>query len=151
MALHKIIKIVGLLLCILSVVFFVMILNTGDKAIEDSFAMGEDVSSVTWALYTAYIILGLIVLFVLFFVLKGIFAGNIKKTLMSIGIFLLIGIVSYVLASDSVEGLPLNDKGEMISASGSKWVGTGIISFYILAVLAIVAMVFSGIKKLTSK
>lgn len=150
MALHKIIKIVGLLLCILSVVFFVMILNAGDTAIEESFAMGEDVTSVNWALYISYIILGLIVLFVLFFVLKGLFAGNVKKTLMSIGGFLVIGVISYVLASDSIEGLPLND-GVAITNGESKWVGAGLITFYILAILAIVAMVFSGLKKLTSR
>ena len=150
MGLHKIIKIIGLLLCVASIIFFVMILNMGDQAIVDSFANSEDVSSVTWAINIAYIILAIVVLFVLFFVLKGIFAGNVKKTLMSIGGFLLIGVISYVLASNSLEGLPAND-GEMISPSGSKWVGTGIIAFYILAVLAIVAMVFSGFKKLTTR
>jgi hypothetical protein len=39
--------------------------------------------------------------------------------------------------------------GEMLSASGSKWVGTGLYAFYIMAILAIGAMVFSGIKKVT--
>lgn len=150
MGLHKIIKIIGLLLCVAGIIFFVMILNMGDQAIVDSFAIGEDVTSVTWALYITYIILALIVLFVLFFVIKGIFSGNLKKTLISVGGFLLIGVISYVLASNSLDGLPLND-GEMISPSGSKWVGTGIIAFYILAILAIVAMVFSGFKKLTSR
>jgi hypothetical protein len=150
MGLHKLIKIIGLLLCVASIIFFVMILNMGDRAIEDSFLMGEEVASVTWALYVAYLILAIVVLFVLVFVLKGVFAGNVKKTLMSIGGFLLIGIISYVLASNSLDGLPLND-GKMITASASKWVGTGLYTFYILAVLAIVAMVFSGFKKLTTR
>ena len=150
MGLHKIIKIIGLLLCVASIIFFVMILNMGDRAIEDSFAAGEDVASVTWALYVSYIILAIVVLFVLFFVLKGIFAGNVKKTLLSIGGFLLIGVVSYILASNSIDGLPLND-GEAITPSASKWVGAGLYTFYILAVLAIVAMVFSGFKKLTTR
>ncbi len=149
MGLHKIIKIVALLLAVVSIVFFVMILNLGDT-IETSFAAGDDVTSVTWAINIAYIMLGLVLLLVLVFVVKGIFAGDIKKTLMSVGIFLVIGVVSYVLASDSLQGLPLND-GKMISPSGSKWVGAGIISFYILALLAIAAMVFSGIKNLTSR
>jgi hypothetical protein len=104
MGLHKLIKIIGLLLCVASIIFFVMILNMGDRAIEDSFLMGEEVASVTWALYVAYLILAIVVLFVLVFVLKGVFAGNVKKTLMSIGGFLLIGIISYVLASNSLDG-----------------------------------------------
>ncbi len=150
MGLHKIIKIIGLLLCVASVIFFVMILNTGDLNIQESLASGTDVASVNWALYASYIMLGLIVLFVLFFVFKGIFAGNVKKTLMSIGGFLLIAVIAYVLASDVVEGLPLND-GVAITPSASKWVGAGLITFYILGIVAIGAMVFSGIKKLTTR
>ena len=38
---------------------------------------------------------------------------------------------------------------EAVSASGSKWVGTGLYAFYILAILAVGSMVFSGIKKVT--
>jgi hypothetical protein len=37
--------------------------------------------------------------------------------------------------------------GEMLSASGSRWVGTGLRTFYILAVVAIGTMVFSGVKR----
>jgi hypothetical protein len=40
-------------------------------------------------------------------------------------------------------------EGEILSESGSKWVGTGLNVFYILAVLAIGSMVFSGIKKVS--
>ena len=150
MGLHKIIKIIGLLLCVASIIFFVMILNTGDLNIQESLAEGTDVPVVNWAIYAAYIMLAIIVLFVLVFVLKGIFAGNVKKTLLSIGGFLLVGIVSYVLASNSLDGLPEYD-GEMITPSASKWVGAGIITFYILGIVAIGAMVFSGIKKLTNR
>ncbi|EDM45608.1 hypothetical protein SCB49_07362 [unidentified eubacterium SCB49] len=150
MGLHKIIKIIGLLLSVASVVFFVMILNTTDQVIADSFAMGEDVASVNWALYASYIMLALICAFVLLFVIKGIFSGDVKKTLFSVGGFLLIGAVSYALASNSLEGLPLND-GELITPSASKWVGAGIITFYILAAVAILAMIFSGVKKLANK
>ena len=150
MGLHKIIKIIGLLLSVLSIIFFVMILNTGDLNIQDSLAAGTDVASVNWALYAAYIMLAIIVLFVLVFVVKGIFEGDIKKTLFSVGGFLLVGVLSYVLASNSIDGLPLYD-GEAITPGASKWVGAGIITFYILGIVAIGAMVFSGIKKLTTR
>ena len=43
---------------------------------------------------------------------------------------------------------PLKD-GEVLSASGSRWVGTGIRVFYYLAIIAIGAMVFASAKKLT--
>ena len=142
MGLHKIIKIVALVLSLVGIVLFAMLVSTGDEVIEQT---GE---SVDGYMYVAYIMFALVLLFVLVFVLKGIFAGNLKKTLISVGLFLLIGVISYVMASNSVEGLPLVDE-KVISESSSKWVGTGLYAFYILAIMAIGAMIFSGIKKLT--
>lgn len=140
MALHKIIKIVALLLSIAGVIFLAMIISKGDTAIAETGA------GVDGFLYVAYITLALILVFVLFFVLKGVFEGDIKKTLMSVGVFLLVVVISYVLADGTT--MTLQD-GDMLSESGSKWVGTGLYTFYILAVLAIGSMVFSGINKVT--
>ena len=41
-------------------------------------------------------------------------------------------------------------EGDIISAGTVHWVGAGLVCFYILAALAILAMVFSGVKKLIS-
>ena len=142
MGLHKILKIVALVLSLIGIVMFAMLVSKGDAVIEQT---GEGVDGY---IYVAYIMLALVLLFVLIFVLKGVFAGNLKKTLISIGLFLLVGIVAYVMASGSIEGLPLVDD-KVISESSSKWVGTGLYAFYILGIMAIGAMVFSGIKKLT--
>lgn len=138
MALHKIIKIIALLLGIVGVIFLAMIIAKGDEVVE---ATGEGVDGF---LYVAYITFAITIAFVLFFVLKGLAAGNIKNTLISIGAFLLIVVIAYVLAKGNP--MPMQE-GEMLSESGSKWVGTGLYTFYILAILAIGAMVFSGIKK----
>ena len=140
MGLHKILKIVALLLSVAGIIFLAMIIAKGDEAVT---ATGEGVDGF---LYVAYIIFAITIIFVLFFVLKGIFAGNIKSTLLSIGAFLLIVVISYILA----DGTPMQMQDqEPLSASGSKWVGTGLYAFYIMAILAIGAMVFSGIKKIT--
>ncbi|MRT15645.1 hypothetical protein F3C99_01585 [Vitellibacter sp. q18] len=140
MALHKILKIVALLLSIAGVIFLAMIIAKGDEAVT---ATGEGVDGF---LYVAYITFAITMVFVLFFVLKGIFAGNLKNTLISVGAFLAIVVISYVLA----DGNPMQmQEGEVLSASGSKWVGTGLYAFYILAILAVGAMVFSGIKKVS--
>ena len=56
--------------------------------------------------------------------------------------------ISYAL-SDGVE-TPMKD-GEMLSASGSRWVGTGLRMFYILAALAILSMILSGAKKIIKR
>ena len=120
MALHKILKIVALLLGVAGVIFLGMIIAKGDEAIK---ATGEGVDGI---MYVAYVIFALVLLFVVVFVLKGIFAGDLKKTLMSVGAFALIVVIAYVLA-DGVE-TELREGG-MLSASGSKWVGTGLYTF----------------------
>ena len=40
--------------------------------------------------------------------------------------------------------------GEYVSAAADHWTGAGLVAFYILAALAILSMVFSGVKKLIS-
>jgi len=149
MGLHKIIKILAWLLGIAGIVSLVLILMKGDDAIKDAAAMG-DTGTINPMYFIALIILLLVIAIVLIFVLKGVFAGNIKKTLLSVGVFLGIVVISYVMASGSIEGLPLTD-GKPITESGSKWVSTGLNTFYILGIGAIAAMVFSGFKKITSR
>lgn len=140
MALHKILKIVALLLGVAGVIFLAMIIAKGDTVVT---ATGEGVDGF---LYIAYITFAITVVFVLFFVIKGIFAGNIKNTLISVGAFLLVVVIAYVLA----DGNPMTmQEGNMLSASASKWVGTGLYTFYILAILAVGTMVFGGIRKVT--
>jgi len=57
--------------------------------------------------------------------------------------------VSYLLASGTNLDLqPFIDKGLNVTETTSKNVGAGLYAFYALAILAIVAMVLSGIKKL---
>ncbi|RFN59541.1 hypothetical protein [Marixanthomonas ophiurae] len=142
MALHKILKIVAVILSLAGIIFLGLIISKGDDVVK---ATGEGVDGY---LYVAYITFAIVLLFVTVFVLKGIFAGNIKRTLLSILGFLVIVAIGFVLAN-GVE-TPMQD-GEMLSESGSRWVGTGLYVFYILAVLAIGAMVFSGIKKMTTR
>jgi len=142
MGLHKILKIVALLLSVAGIIFLAMIISKGDDAVK---ATGAGVDGF---IYVAYVMFTIVLLFVLVFVLKGIAAGNIKKTLISVGLFLAIVLISYVMASGDVAGLPLVD-GQPISESGSKWVSTGLNVFSIMAVLAVGAMVLSGVKKVT--
>ena len=143
MGLLKIIKIVALLLSLVGVVLYIAIFLKGDESIKNALANGENVASLDWALYVAYIIFAVVLAFVLFFALKGLVSGDVKKTLLPIVVLLVIVVVSYVLA----DGTEMPMKEGVLSESGSKWVGTGLYSFYILAVLAIGAMIFSGFKK----
>ena len=88
MGLHKILRIVALLLAVAGIVALAMVLINGN---------GLDAQ-----LYIAYITLALTLFIVLVYVLKETFSGNLKKTLMSIGAFLLVIIIAYVM-SEGVE------------------------------------------------
>jgi Na+/proline symporter len=142
MGLHKILKIVALLLSIAGVVSLAMIVNNGDDAVK---ATGEGLDGF---LYIAYIMFALVLFFVIIFVLKGLMAGDIKKTLITIGAFLVVIIISYAMA-DGVETL-MKD-GKTLSESGSRWISTGINAFVLLGLIAIGSMVFGGVKKIISK
>ena len=139
MGLHKILKIVALILSVAGIFFLAMIVAKGDEVVK---ATGEGVDGY---LYVAYIIFAIVLLFVIVFVLKGILAGDIKKTLITVGAFLVVVIIAYVLA----DGTPMmKSDGTMMTESSSKWAGAGLYTFYILAILAVGAMILSGIKKI---
>lgn len=144
MTLHKILKYLALVIGVVGLILWGRVLMTGDDALENSAALQASV--ITPFLIVAYIVFALIVLLVLFFVIKGLFSGDIKKTLISIGLFIAVIVVAYLLA----DGTPMYNRNDVqtLDATGSKWVGTGLITFYILACTAILAMVISGVKKL---
>lgn len=143
MGLHKILKIVAFVLAILGAIFALMIIaGDGDTAQSMSGNM----------LYIAYVVLGIVLFLVVVFVLKGLATGDMKKTLMTVGAFVAVIAISYVLSSGSDLDLkPFNDKGLGITEAVSKNVGAGLNAFYVLAVLAIGSMLFGGLKKLFNK
>ena len=74
--------------------------------------------------------------------------AKLKSSLMFVGIFLGIFLIAFLL-SEGVE-TPMRD-GKVLSATGSKLVGTGIRVFYILTIIAVGLMVFTGGKKTIKK
>ncbi|MDB4175927.1 hypothetical protein N9766_06190 [Flavobacteriaceae bacterium] len=143
MGLHKISKIVALVLGVAGVLLWGMLVAKGDEAVIAS--GGEGLDSF---LYVAYLTFTILLVIVVLFVFKGIANGDIKKTLMSVGAFLLIFVISYVMA-DGVESFTKD--GELVTAQTSRYIGTGLYAFYILSVVAVIAMAFSGVKKLTTR
>ena len=138
MGLHKIIKIVGLILSVVGAAILGMIIMKGDDVIK------ETGSGVDGFLYTAYIIFVLVFISVVVFGFKGLMSGNIKNTLITIGSFILIVALSYCLADSNQLTLA---NGELLSEANSKWIGAGLYTFYILAIVAIGSMIVSGFKK----
>lgn len=143
MGLHKILKYVGMALGVIGVILLAMIWLKGDDEVIANFQNGLE-----WYMYVAYFVLAIVIVLVLIYVLKGVFAGNVKKTLMAVGAFLAVFVIAYVL-STGVE-TPMKD-GEILTEGQSKLVGAGLRMFYILTVIAVGAMAWTGVKKLTNK
>jgi hypothetical protein len=143
MTIHKILKYLALVIGVIGLILLGRIIMAGDDAIESSASAQQ--SFVTPFIWLSYLVLAVIIVLVLFFVIKGLFKGNIKNTLISVGSFLLIIGIAYVVTDG--EAITLKD-GDILSASASHWVSAGLVVFYILAAVAVGAMVLSGIRKL---
>lgn len=143
MTLHKILKYVSIVLGVLGLVLLGRILAENDDAIEASASLQN--SLLDPFMYVAYFVLLVVIVLVALFVLKGLFQGNIKNTLISIGAFIAIIVIAYLVTGGTQQTLK---DGDMLSASSDHWIGAGLVTFYILAGIAILAMVISGVKKL---
>lgn len=94
-----------------------------------------------------FFIIGLAV--IVFFSITNTFSSSeiLKRTLFILGLFLVVLVVSYVIASGEAV---IKNGVQIVSESASKWIDTGLIAFYILAIISALALVFSGFKKLTN-
>ena len=149
MKLQNIIKIISAIIGLLAAFFLLRIIGIGDDEIKMAATVG-DFGAVSPLVELARIVLIITVSVTLIFTLLGLFSDSakLKKASISVGLFIVVITISYLL-SDGVE-TPLKD-GEVLSASGARWVGTGIRTFYILALIAISLMLFSGVNKILKK
>jgi hypothetical protein len=149
MNLQNIIKIVSGLLGVLGSVLLIRIMSLGDDQIKMDASMG-DYSSISPLINLALFILAIAVVVTLIFSIITLASDpkKLKKSLIASGLFLLVIAISYGV-SEGVETPMKDDK--ILSASGSRLVGTGIVSFYILTVIAFGSMMFSSIKRIIKK
>ena len=149
MNLEKITRIGCIALGVLGLIFLSLVFANGDDSIKMSAASGD------YGVITPIIILSQIVLFIavtvtLTFSLRGIAKdkAKMKNAMKSTGLFLLVVLIGFLLSS-GVE-TPMRD-GKVLSAIGSRLVGTGINVFFILTIIAVGLMVFPGTKKIFKK
>jgi hypothetical protein len=149
MKIQNIIKIVSAIIGVLAAFFLLRIIGTGDEDIKIAASIG-DFGAVSPLVELARIVLLITISVTLIFTLLGLFSdpAKLKKAAISVGLFLVVVVISYLI-SDGIE-TPLKD-GEVLSASASRWVGTGIRTFYILAAVAIGLMLFSGVTRIIKK
>jgi high-affinity Fe2+/Pb2+ permease len=137
MNLHKLTKIAAIVISVLSIVFLAGLMA------------GDDDANNSWIsplIYMSYFVLAACVAIVLVYVLKNLFSNkeNLKKTMISVGLFLAVVLVSFILA----DGSDVKVGDEVITGMTSKLVSTGIWMFYILAFVSIVTMGWTGINKI---
>jgi len=135
MGLHKIFKIVSMVLALVGILFGVMIIAGNEGQIDNMMFVAYAVLFIVLALVITYTIINLISH-------KDALMGALK----GVGSFLLLALICYFGFANGVE-TELGD-GKVLSASDSKLVGAGLYMFYALAIIASGAMLFTGVKKM---
>jgi uncharacterized membrane protein len=149
MNIQTIVKIISAVFGLLGVVFLFRIIGVGDEEIKMAASMGDyGVVSPLVSVAIAILIVTLAVTIVFSLINLASSPQKLKKSLLFIVCFIVVIGLAFTISS-GVE-TPLKD-GEILSASGSRWVEAGIRMFYILAALAIGSMMFFGGKKLINK
>ena len=149
MNLQKITNISVVLLAVLALIVLGVIIGQGDEYIEMS-AMQGNFGAVSVMINLALFVLLVTVLMTLVFSMKNLFSekSKLKKAGMSIGSFLLVFIVAFVLSSGV--DTPMQD-GKMLSALQSRFVEAGIRTFYLLTLIAGGIMVYFSVSKYFKK
>ncbi len=137
MNLQKLTRLLVIVLSVLSIVFLATIMM----------ADAQDGGMISPIIYVSYLMLLIAIVFVLYYTFKNLASkkGELKKTFMSIGAFLGVFLVAFIFADGTA--VPLKDGGE-VSSFASKMVSTGLNAFYILALVAIGLMIFTGYNRI---
>lgn len=147
MDLNKIVKIIVAIIGVVALFFLARILMLGDEAIANDAANQSVVSS--FIMLAVIVLVATAAVTVLFTLINLITHPNkLKEAVISIVIFGVIVAIAYFMSTGVEQEL---GDGKMLSASGSKWVETGIRTFYFLVIVAIGAMLWGGVKKVLSR
>ena len=137
---------IALALGVVGLILQVIILNLGDDVIKLN-ALSGDYGVVSTMVTLALLVLAITVILTLVFSFGNLASdGNkLKKALISIGAFAAVVLIAFLFSSGSET--PLKD-GNMLSAAGSRWIETGLRTFYFLVFIAVGAMLYTGIARL---
>jgi len=143
---NKILTVLKIVIGLIGAIFFIRILMADGNALEVDSELQNSLLSPFITL--AYIVLGLTVVTTLAFSIIGVVKGNLKKTLLTIGAFAAIVIISFF----SSTGEEIETKEGVVSAYASQWISAGLTIFYVLLAISILAIIASGvIKVITSR
>ena len=143
---QKIFKYTALVFGVIGLILQVVILNQGDDTIKLN-ALSGDYGVVSTMVTLALIVLAITVSLTLIFSNTNLASDpkKLKKALLSIGAFGVVVLVAFLFSSGTET--PLKD-GDILSAAGSRWIETGLRTFYFLVFIAVGAMLYTGIIRL---
>jgi len=149
MNLQKITNISVVLLAVLALIVLAVIIGQGDEYIEMS-AMQGNFGAVSLMINLALLVLVVTVAMTLVFSVKNLVSekSKMKKAGISIGSFLAVFVLAFVLSSGVETPLP---DGGILSATQSKLVEAGIRTFYLLTIIAGGIMVYFSVSKYFKK
>ena len=143
---QKIFTYTALVLAVVGLILQVIILSQGDDVIKLN-ALSGDYGVVSTMVTLALLVLAITVVLTLVFSFGNLASDEkkLKKALISIGAFAVVVLIAFLFSSGSET--PLKD-GNMLSAAGSRWIETGLRTFYFLVFIAVGAMLYTGIARL---
>ena len=142
----KIFTYTALALGVLGLILQVVILSQGDDVIKLN-ALSGNYGIVSTMITLALLVLAITVILTLIFSFSNLASDGkkLKKALISIGVFVAVVLVAFLFSTGTET--PLKDGG-MLSAAGSRWIETGLRTFYFLVFIAVGAMLYTGIARL---
>ena len=140
MNVYKISKILVIILGIIASILFVSTLGMEVSMDNNSYI-------VDYFIYISYIAMAVAFFSVVYFVFKNLITHKeqLKRALISLGIFAAIILVAFILA-DSAE-VKLKDGG-VITSTASKLISTSLNTFYILAIISVGVLGWTGFSKI---
>ena len=146
MNMQMIFKYIALALGVIGLILQVVILNQGDDTIKLN-ALSGDYGVISSMVNLALIVLAITVSLTLIFSITNLASdpNKLKKALLSICAFGVVVLLAFLFSS-GIE-TPLKD-GDILSASGSRLIETGLRTFYFLVFIAVGAMLYTGIIRL---
>lgn len=146
---HKIVKIILVVLGVIGAILWFQ-LPSRDVPATEAINNGP----MNFMFIITYLLLGIAIVASVLFGLMNLLTskGALKKTLFGIGGLLVVVVIAYALANGTDVNLDeMARKGVPTTESTVKTIGMGLNVFFILTIIAVGAMLWSGVKKMISK
>lgn len=144
---NKIVKIVLIVIGLIAAALWFAMPSQDDPDAINSGAMN-------FMFIIMYLLLAVAVIFSVFFALKKLLStpGSLKKALFVLGGLAVVVAISYGLSSGNAEVVDaMSQRGIETTEGTVKNIGMGLNVFFILTVIAVVSMLWGGLKKTFSK